>query len=124
MALIDELQDQGEPSAHVGDYENRTPGIISGLVSEIHILTGQRRPWPQPETMDEPLLGVEDSYAQGPLVYGLAAALLVEESPSAASFYQQRYEEMRDKYLSRLPARLGDTIDVYGGIEYGQFGRW
>ena len=67
---------------------------------------------------------MEDSYAQGPLVYGLAAALLVEESPSAASFYQQRYEEMRDKYLSRLPARLGDTIDVYGGIEYGQFGRW
>ena len=124
MALIDELGEQGQATENVEDYRERAPGIVSGLISEIRILTGSRRQPPQPESMEDPLLGVEDSYASGPLAYGLAAALLVEESPSAASFYQQRYEEMRDKYLSRLPAELGGTVDIYGGIEYGRFGRW
>ena len=55
----------------------------------------------------------------------LAANLLVDENPTAASFYEQRYEEMRNLYFARRPAEDGEEIvDMYGGIEYGRFGRW
>ena len=66
----------------------------------------------------------DTSYSLGALPYGLAAGLLVDENPSAASFYQQRYEEMRAYYLARLQAAVGDIGNLYGGIEYGRFAGW
>ena len=65
------------------------------------------------------------TYAIGVMQYGLAANLLVDENPTAASFYEQRYEEMRNLYFARRPAEDGEKIvDLYGGIEYGEFGSW
>lgn len=48
------------------------------------------------------------------LPYGLAAHLVVKDDPAPASFFQQRYEEMRKK----KKAKVGQTIQVLpvGGI--------
>ena len=54
----------------------------------------------------------------------MAAKLLVDENPSAASFYQQRYEELRAMFIARLPASVEDIELLYGGVGGGSFSRW
>jgi len=60
--------------------------------------------------------------------YGLAANLLIDENPAAASYFQQRYEDLLNKKKSRAKADIGSIEDVYsganGGIEYGWFANW
>ena len=76
------------------------------------------------ESLEERVPVGDTSYALGALPYGLAANLLIDENPSAASFYQQRYEELRAWYLARVQALSGDIANLYGGIEYGEFSAW
>ena len=33
-------------------------------------------------------------------------------------------EELRSRLAVGVPARSEDILDLYGGIEYGSFGRW
>ena len=58
------------------------------------------------------------------LLTELAANLLVDENPTAASFYQQRYEELRALFVSRLKASVEDIDMLYGGVGEGRFARW
>lgn len=67
---------------------------------------------------------MEENYGLSALPYGLAANLLVDENPAAASFYQQRYEELRAVYLARRRTDLEDIELLYGGVEQGNFARW
>ena len=126
MGLMDELSTTGE--AKTGDtkeYEYRTPGIVNMMISEYRMLAGQAGGFVAVEGLEDYILKIDDTYAIGVMQYGLAANLLVDENPTAASFYEQRYEEMRNLYFSRRPAEDGEEIvDLYGGIEYGRFGRW
>ena len=55
--------------------------------------------------------------------YGLAAHLLIDENPTVAAFFQQRYEELLDK-LGNVPAEFEPIEDVYGGIGHSEGGRW
>ena len=50
--------------------------------------------------------------------------LLMDENPSAAAFFQSRYEELRNRLAVGIPAQSEDITDVYGGIGYGEFSRW
>ena len=67
---------------------------------------------------------LDDGIAQGVLPYGLAAHLLLDENPDAASYFQQRYQEMLSMMRVGLPATFESISNQYGGIEYGQFGGW
>lgn len=126
MGLMDELSADG--SARTSDtmeYEHRTPGIINMMISEYRILAGMSGGFVPVESLEDPILKIDDTYAIGVMQYGLAANLLVDENPTAASFYEQRYEELRTLYFARRPAEGGEEIvDLYGGIEYGKFGGW
>ncbi len=125
MGIMDELDMDGEArTADTEEYALRTPAIVNMLVSELKILTGERGDWLPIESLEDLVPVGDTSYALGALPYGLAANLLVDENPSAASFYQQRYEELRAYYLARMQALTGDIVNVYGGIEYGEFARW
>ena len=125
MGIMDELGVDGEArTSDTEEYALRTPSIVNMLVSELKILTGERGDWLPIESLEDVVPVGDTSYALGALPYGLAANLLVDENPSAASFYQQRYEEMRAYYLARMQAVTGDVVNVYGGIEYGEFARW
>lgn len=125
MGIMDELGRTGEAqTSDTQEYEYRTPAIINMLVSELKILTGERGDWLPVESMEDAIPVGDSSYALGALPYGLAANLLVDENPTAAGFYQQRYEELRAYYLARIQAVYGNITNVYGGIEYGEFGSW
>ena len=96
MWIMDELGRTGEAqTSDTQEYEYRTPAIINMLVSELKILTGERGDWLPVESMEDAIPVGDSSYALGALPYGLAANLLVDENPTAAGFYQQRYEELR-----------------------------
>lgn len=60
--------------------------------------------------------------------YGLAAHLLMQEDPSSANFFQQRYEELLNMLRRGLPSESEDIVDLYGecgGISpYNEFGMW
>ena len=125
MGIMDELGVDGEArTSDTEEYALRTPSIVNMLVSELKILTGERGDWLPIESLEDVVPVGNTSYSLGALSYGLAANLLVDENPSAASFYQQRYEEMRAYYLARMQAVTGDVVNVYGGIEYGEFAHW
>ena len=87
------------------------------------MLRGDSGDWLPVTGLDEPV-PAETNYALGAMPYGLAANLLVDENPSAASFYQQRYEELRAMFMSRLSASVEDIELLYGGVGEGRFARW
>lgn len=125
MGLMDELDTEGEAlTPDTAEYMLRTPMIINTLIAEFKMLTGERGDWLPVESIDDMMPAGDTSYQLGALPYGLAAALLVDENPSAASFYQQRYEELRAWYIARAQASAGDIVNLYGGIEYGEFAAW
>lgn len=125
MSLMDELDGEGKATtSDTKEYEYRTPAILTALVAEKQILGGEHGGIIMIESLDDPVLNVEDNYALVVLPYGLAANLLTDENPTAASFYQQRYEELRNLFVARKAADVGTIENVYGGIEYGEFSRW
>lgn len=125
MALMDELSPDGQiSSGGTGEYAHRTPSCINIMLSELKMLLGERKSWLPVEGMDESIPDVENSYALCALPYGLAANLLVDENPAAASFYQQRYEALRNIFLSKQAAAFENITDLYGGIGIDGFGRW
>lgn len=126
MGLMDELDDAGSPATRDTEpYRLRTPGIVNMMISEYRILSGQTGGFAAVEGMDDPVLRIDDAYALGVMHYGLAANLLVDENPAAASFFERRYEELRNIHFSRRPADTGESVEnLYGGIEYGRFGGW
>src|SRR5699024_4095753 len=125
MGIMDELSASGEArTSDTEEYALRTPAIVNTLVAEMKMLTGDRADWLAIQSLEDVVPVGDTSYSLGALPYGLAAGLLVDENPSAASFYQQRYEEMRAYYLARLQAAVGDIGNLYGGIEYCEFGAW
>ena len=125
MGLMDELDTEGEAlTPDTAEYMLRTPMIINTLIAEFKMLTGERGDWLPVESIDDMMPAGDTSYQLGALPYGLAAALLVDENPSAANFYQQRYEELRAWYIARAQASAGDIVNLYGGIEYGEFAAW
>lgn len=126
MAIMDELSPTGEArTADTAEYEKRTPAIVSAMVAELKVLLGDASPWLPVESMDEPIPLADTTYALGAMGYGLAAKLLVDENPAAASFFHQKYEEFRILYLRSRPAEVGSITDVYGmRNEHGKFSRW
>ena len=102
MGLMDELSADGAArTSDTREYEHRTPGIVNMMISEYRILSGAGGGFVAVESLEDPILKIDDTYAIGVMQYGLAANLLVDENPTAASFYEQRYEEMRNLYFSR-----------------------
>lgn len=125
MSLMDELSGSGEArTARTEDYAHRAPGIVNTLLAELRAMTGECGGRPGVRELEDPIPGASATYARSALPYGLAAALLVDENPNSAAYFQDRYEELRNLHLARLPAELGFVSDLYGGVEYGQFSSW
>lgn len=134
MAKMDELDDNGNvDSSDTAEYKNRTLGILNILQGEVFPYSdtyqdyadqGRRPICPAIESFDEPLQ-LDDFICKSVLPYGLAAHLLLDENPSAAGFYQQRYEELLRKLQSGfgLAATSEDIVDVYG-MGRNPFTRW
>lgn len=59
---------------------------------------------------------VDDVTARTILPYGLAAHLLLSENTQSASFFQQRYEELKTLAGRQQASSAEQITDIYGGI--------
>lgn len=103
-------------------YRHRTLGILNILGHECADYDLERRPWRPLEDL-ETGLGLDDGLCQGVLPYGLAAHLLLEEDPAAANFFQQRYEELLQRWR-RQRAQVEAIDPPHGGIAADGLGGW
>ena len=135
MGLMDEVNESsGETdTSDTREYKVRTLLILNALRGELYPYSDT---FPTPEDGKRPIVAViqtftdiidlDDYICQTVMPYGLAAQLLLDENPTAASFLQQRYEELRDKLAKGLPQMAEEIEDVYGVLHhpYNEFSRW
>lgn len=117
------------------DYEVRSLGILNNLLDVVYpysdtyvvVQPGKRPALPDLQSLDDEL-DLDAKLVRDVLPLGLAARLLAEENPTLANYFQQLFEEHLAQAGRGLPgafADIGGGLDgPYGGIEYGQFGRW
>jgi len=110
MDLIDEREETGiiNPTNTKG-YQVKTPGILTILQAELLQKEDVSKIPVKVETIND-TLQVSDRTALIIMPYGLAAHLMLTEDPDSASFFQQRYEELK----RNIPAVSKKITDVYG----------
>lgn len=134
MALMDEMSESGQTdTADTKEYKNRTLNILNVLRGELYPYSdtyaeaeaaGERPIAEVIEDFESPI-ALDDYICQSVLPYGLAAHLLLDENPSAASFFQQKYEELKAGLARGIPQSSVDIEDVYGGYyPHNDFGWW
>lgn len=134
MGLIDEVnENSGETdTADTREYKVRTLLILNALRGELYPYSdtydvetaGERPIVPVIQDFDTPI-ALDDYICQSVMPYGLAAHLLLDENPASASFFQQRYEELRNNLSKGFPKDGEAITDCYGvGFEYNEFSRW
>ena len=137
--LMDELNDAGQyDNEDTQEYKNRTLAILNVLRGELYVYSDTfkknqdweqgRRPIVQTLSSFTDIIDLDDYICQTVMPYGLAAHLLMDENPSAASYFQQRYDELKSMLMMGRPTVSEDVEDVYGlcgGIyPYNEFSRW
>ena len=122
MALIDELDSNGNAMhSDTEEYAYRAPAILTALYGELlplsdnYVAVDGARPAFSIIYDLETTVELDDYLAKTVMPYGLTAMLLVDENPMVASFYQQKYEEMRDKAVN-VPTAIEAIDDVYGSL--------
>lgn len=137
--LMDELTDEGAyDHEDTTEYKNRTLGILNILRGELYLYSdtykknqeweAKRRPIVATISSFDDVIDLDDYICQSVMPYGLAAHLLMDENPTSASFFQQRYDELKMMLMRGMPTESEDIEDVYGirgGIEpYNEFSMW
>lgn len=129
MSLMDN-QNTGSYEAPRGEYTPRALDILNLLHIELYPYAdsfggdGSTRPTPAPLSSFEDEIGLDDAISRGLLPYGLAAHLLLMEDPGTASFFQQRYQELKAQLARGYPRQWQDIGDAYGGFPYNDYGSW
>lgn len=134
MTLMDELNESNgkADTADTKEYKNRTIAILNILRGELYpysdtYKTGKPGTRPIAERITDfvSAIGLDDYICQSVMPYGLAAHLLMQEDPTSANFFQQRYDELKSLLARGMPAESEDITDVYGGLwPYNEFGMW
>lgn len=121
--------------ADTSEYKSKALSIINILRGELYPYsdtfdtTQDGRPICQIMTDLDDSIGLDDYICQTVMPYGMAAHLLLDENPTSASFFNQRYMEL----LAALRNGIGrpvngsqDIDDVYGGghYYYNRFTTW
>lgn len=133
MGLMDEINETtgSADTADTAEYKRRTLFILNVLRGELYPYSdtyeaddaGSRPISAVIEDFDS-AIALDDYICQTLLPYGLAYHLLLDENQSTAMVFKQRYETLKMQLAQGLPQQSEDIIDLYGGIEYGEFGRW
>ena len=111
--LMDEQNEMNGETRTVDteEYRYRTLSILNVLRHELYPLSdtfetgidGKRAIVPLLTEFEQPI-DLDDAIAQGVMPYGLAAHLLLGENDSMASFFNQRYEELKYSIGAKKPA--------------------
>lgn len=112
LVLMDEVTDSGEVVSDNPDYyQAKALSVLTTLQTELLPLSVDPVVL---SDMNQELL-VPDRTALLVLPYGLAAHLLLTEDSMAATFFNNRYEELKIK----RPSKIEKITNVYpGGSEY------
>jgi len=112
--LMDEQDEQtGQTlTEDTEEYKNRTLSILNVLRNELYPMSdnfelstdGKRPVLPLIEDFETDI-GLDDAVAQSIMPYGLAAHLLLGEDNSKASFFNQKYEELKLSLGEKRAAR-------------------
>ena len=141
ITMMDELSDEGKYKYEDTDeYRNRTLAILNVLINELYPYSDTYPKYTEWEQGRRPVLmpladlytAIDlDDYCSGTVLpYGLAAHLLLDENPTAANFFQQRYDELKNALMRGIGkvTMSEDIEDVYGfrgGINpYNEFSMW
>jgi hypothetical protein len=93
MALLDEIQDNGQISTqNTQNYKAKTPRLLTILEFDLCRKNGVTQ---VPITSIDDEMNVSDDVALRILPYGLASVLLIVEDPPTASFYNDKYNELK-----------------------------
>lgn len=106
MNLMDEISQDGTFAGYPDDYKKKSWSILTTLQTELLPLSIT----PLAITSDQSPLQVDDRTGTSVLPYGLAAHLLLTENPTLASFFNDRYDELKRK----RPVKIASIKDVYG----------
>ena len=135
MYLID-AQNESTGNTDTSDtreYKVRTIGILNNLLDVVYpasdtFAVGEdgKRPALGDITDFTDELDLDARILRDVLPNGLAAKLLSEENPTLANYFQQCFEQSLVEARARIPAGFESIDDSlpYGGLEYGEFGRW
>jgi len=129
MGLLDEVNAAGETdTTATAEYKVRALFILNILRGELYqysdgylSVTSGIRPISTVLTALTDSVGVDDFLAQTIMPYGLAAHLLIDENPKAASFFQSRYDELLARYGANTPSEFTDITQTYGGFNVGDY---
>ena len=141
ITMMDELNDEGKyRHEDTVEYQNRTLAILNTLLNELYPYSDTypkyteweagRRPTLMPLSDLYTAIDLDDYCAGTVLPYGLAAHLLMDENPSTANYFQQRYDELKAALMRGfgMLTESEDIVDIYGpngGLEpYNEFSRW
>lgn len=121
LAIMDE-QDMDN------NYKDRSVAIINALMSRCWQYTenyagGSRSAFTAISSLDDELVGFDDTLVFGVMPYGLAAALYIGEDPLRANSWQQQFEENLFE-ARRIPQNIEPIEDVYGFVNPSSFARW
>ena len=141
ITMMDELNDEGKyKHDDTKEYQDRSLAILNTLQNELYPYSDTYPKWQEWENgrrpvllpMDDLYIEIDlDDYCAGTVLpYGLAAHLLLDENPTSAGFFQQRYDELK-MALMRGVGKLNvseDIEDIYGpngGLNpYNEFSMW
>lgn len=119
MAMIDEMNDNGtlDPTT-TAEYRSKAPSILTMLQNEIIGIENRYRKqeeqiYPVPIQDLKQTVQVDNIKANTLLTNGLASHLMIHENKALASFFQERYEEMKGLYLKPIPFEIELKQDVY-----------
>ena len=141
ITIMDELNDAGKyKHDDTTEYLNRTLAILNILQNELYPYSDTCPKYTEWESGRRPvLMPLEDLYSEidlddycagTVLPYGLAAHLLLDENPTAAGYFQQRYDELKMGLMRGLGkiTMSEDIEDIYGpngGLHpYNEFSYW
>ncbi len=136
IAIMDEVNDQGQADhSDTREYKNRTLAILNILRGELYPYSDSYAPGEGGRPIAaqiydfETPIELDDYICQSVMPYGLAAHLLMDENPTSANFFQQRYDELKLGLMRGYPTSGSeDIVDVYGcrgGISpYNEFSAW
>lgn len=119
MAMIDEMTDTGElDTTTTAEYKAKAPSILTMLQNEIIGIENRYRKanemvYPVPIKSLEQSVQIDDIKANTLLTNGLAANLMIHEDKALASYFEQRYEELKGMFLKPTPKKLISKEDIY-----------
>lgn len=132
IRLMDEQNEStgSTETADTKEYALRTCSLLNSRIDEVFQFssnyapeTGKPCEYPGSFSDMTDTVDMDTRLVRGLLPYLLASLLLEGEAPETAAFFENKYREKINN-LVPAPAEAEDITDIYGGIEYGEFGAW